>query len=269
MKHLPLFRRKTVLLALVGIAGLSAASSCARREATAELTVEPAAAARLVSQADSLYAERASIEKARQAASLLKQARMSDYSNYDVAWKLARCDYYIGSHEQDDDAQLKAFREGITASEAAVKLAPDKPEGHFWLGANLGGRAEAQGPLYALSSVPDIRREMETVIKLDEGFQSGSAYLALGQIDLDLPEVMGGDRKRAVETLEKGLRFGADNALLHEKLAEAYYESKRPADARAQANAVLKMKPSPEYQPEYEEAAKDARELLQKVASSQ
>jgi TRAP transporter T-component len=255
-------RRRALLLALAALAAL--ASSCARVQ-TSDPTRNPAASAELVKQADSLYAERVSIEKARQAVAVLRHARMLDYSNYDAVWKLSKSNYYVGAHEQDERLQLEAFREGITAGEAAVKLAPDRPEGHFWLGANLGGRAKAQGPLYALSSAPDIRREMETVIKLDEGFQAGSAYLALGQMDLELPEALGGDANRAVEELEHGLRVGSDNALLRLRLAQAYYEVKRPADARAQAGAVLKMKPNPDYRPEYEEAADGARKLLARL----
>jgi hypothetical protein len=222
-------------------------------------------AAELVRQADGLYAERASIEKARQAVAVLRRARMADYGDYEAIWKLSKYDYYLGGHERDEPHKLEAFREGIAAGEQSVKLAPDKPEGHFWLGANLGGRAKLQGPLYALSSVPDIRREMEAVIKLDESFQAGSAYLALGQLDLELPDVMGGDSGRAVEELERGLKVGQDNALLRLELARAYYEVKRRADARAQAEAIIKMKPSPDYQTEYEEAAEGARQLLAKL----
>ncbi|MDT5156026.1 MAG: hypothetical protein QOC61_1479 [Acidobacteriota bacterium] len=259
---LPLCRR-AIVLALVGLAGLS--TSCAHRQAPENKPAESASATELIAQADGLYAERGTIERARQAAGVLRHARMADYSNYEAVWKLARCDYYLGTRETDDAGRLEAFREGIAAGQWAVELAPDSPEGHFWLGANLGGRAKEQGPLYALSSVGDIRREMETVIRLDEGFQAGSAYLALGQLDLELPEMLGGDRKRAVEELERGLRFGADNALLRLRLAQAYYEVKRHADARAQASAILKMKPTPGYQPEYEEAVEGAKQLLERL----
>jgi tetratricopeptide (TPR) repeat protein len=145
-----------------------------------------------------------------------------------------------------------------------VRNGPNRPEGHFWLGANLGGRARLQGPLYALASVPDIRREMEEVIRVDEGFQAGSAYLALGQIDLELPEIMGGNRERAVETLEKGLQFGENNAMLRLRLAEAYLDVKRTEDARKQLNAIFKLKPSPDYLPEYKQAEAAARTLLEK-----
>src|SRR5205085_12183897 len=104
---------------------------------------------------------------------VLRRARMADYDNYEAIWKLSKYDYYLGAHEQDEQRQLEAFREGIAAGEASVKLAPAKPEGHFWLGANIGGRAKAQGELYALSSVPDIRRETEPVIQLGAGLPAG------------------------------------------------------------------------------------------------
>jgi tetratricopeptide (TPR) repeat protein len=112
--------------------------------------------------------------------------------------------------------------------------------------------------------VPDIRKEMEAVIKIDEGFQAGSAYLALGQIDLELPEIMGGNRDRAVENLEKGLKFGEQNAMLRLRLAEAYLDVKRPEDARRQLNAIFKLDPSPDYLPEYRQAEAAARALLEK-----
>jgi tetratricopeptide (TPR) repeat protein len=256
--------RRTILL--VSLAALAAvASSCASTQPSSEPPPDTASAAELVKQADGLYAERASVEKARQAVAVLRRARITDYGNYEAIWKLSKYNYYLGGHESDEPRKLDAFREGIAAGEAAVRLAPDKPEGHFWLGANLGGRAKVQGPLYALSSVPDIRREMETVIKLDEGFQAGSAYLALGQIDLDLPDVMGGDPERAAAELERGLKFGENNALLRFHLARAYYQLGRHADARKEADAVLKMKPPPDYKTEYEEAAEGARQLLSKL----
>jgi len=255
--------RGALLLSLAALAAV--ASGCARTQPSSAPKPDTAASAELVRQADVLYADRASIEKARQAVAVLRQARIADYGNYEAIWKLSKFNHHLGGREDDEQRKLEAFREGLAAGEAAVRLAPDKPEGHFWLGANLGGRAKVQGPLYALSSVTDIRREMETVIKLDEGFQEGGAYLALGQIDLDLPDFMGGDPERAVAELERGLKFGENNALLRYQLARAYYQVGRHADARKQADAVLRMKPAPDYKTEYEEAAEGARRLLSKL----
>jgi predicted Zn-dependent protease len=103
---------------------------------------------------------------------------------------------------------------------------------------------------------------MEIVIKLDEGYQDGSAYMVLGQIDLTLPGLFGGNKKRAVERLEKGLSFGKKNAFLRLRLAEAYLAVKRTEEAHKQLDEILSMGPDPDYQPEYEEAVAEARKML-------
>lgn len=255
--------RFTHKLFIVGLAGLALACGSQQTPSPAP-EAETTRMGDLFAEADSVYAQRESPERAREAVAIMRRARSLDFGNYEAAWKLAKFNYYLGEHGQDEKSRAEAFREGIAAGEAAVRVEPNKPEGHFWLGANLGGRARLQGPLYALASVPDIRREMETVLRLDEGFQAGSAYLALGQIDLELPEMLGGNRDRAVEQLEKGLRFGEDNVMLRLRLAEAYLNVKRHKEAREQLNAIFKLKPSPDYLPEYKQAVASARELLEK-----
>ncbi len=252
-------------LALATLAGL--ALSCSSEEARPpEANAERVNLSELFAQAEQLYAQRESVERVREAVAVMRRARFADTGNYEAAWKLSKFSYYLGEHEKEDEKtrRAEAFREGIAAGEAAVRLEANKPEGHFWLGANLGGRARLEGPLYALASLPDIRKEMETVIRLDEGFQGGSAYLALGQIDLELPEMFGGSRERAVENLEKGLRFGEDNAMLRLRLAEAYLDVKRAPDARKQLDAIFKLKPHPDYVPEYKQVVAEARTLLEK-----
>jgi len=252
-----------LLLAFFAAAGAACSGGGAARE---EAPRQAPPVSDLVAQADRLYAQRGdSLERVREAVSFLRLARARDNRNYEAAWKLARAAYYLGAHGEEEAPRLESFREGIMAGELAQQFAPERPEGHFWHGANLGGRARLQGPIYALASVAEIRRDMETVIRLDEGFMAGSAYLALGQLDLELPEMLGGNDERAVEVLERGLAFGADNAPLRLKLAEAYLKMRRPQDARRQLQAVLQMKPDPDYLPEYGEAAAQARKLLDKT----
>ncbi len=257
--------RKSLPLLLALLA--SAALSCSKGEVRRDEPAPPGPpAAELIAQADRLYAERGdSLESVRKALSFLRLARARENRNYEAAWKLARAAYYLGAHGTDENERLEAFREGIAAGELAAQFDPDRPEGHFWHGANVGGRAQLQGPIYAIASVQEIRQDMEKVIKIDEGFQAGSAYLALGQMDLELPEVLGGDDERAVQELERGLAFGEQNALLRVKLAEAYLKLRRTADARRQLQAVLKIKPSPDFKPEYAQAVAEARKLLEKT----
>lgn len=217
-----------------------------------------------VEQADALYAKREDLARVREAIRLLQQARAADRADFEAAWRTAKFCYYLAAHTADEKERDATFKAGVEAGKAAVKLQPGKPEGHFWLGANIGKRAQFEGGLGALNAAGDVRKEMEAVIKADPGYQGGSAYMILGQIDLETPGLFGGSKKRAVERMEKGLAYGEGNAFLRLRLAEAYLAVKRKEDARKQLDFILAMKPDPGYLPEYKEAAAEARKLVEK-----
>lgn len=245
---------------------LAALTACHRQPPPSnnETVANTQTSAELIREADDLYVGREDSMKVVRAIVALRRASMTDGANYGVAWRLARLDYYLGSHSTDEAEREKAFREGIQAGKLAVKLEDGKPDGHFWLGANYGGSAQ-DSTLAGLSAVEDIRREMETVIKLDERYQSGSAYMVLGQTYLEAPLLLGGDRYKAVEYLEKSLRFGPTNALARLHLAEAYLAVNRKDDARKQIDVLFTMKPDPDFTPEHNDAVAQARKLQEKL----
>lgn len=238
--------------------------SCRKSQPETEVRGAARSTAEAITEADQLYPGRADLMKVRQGLVVLRQAQADDGSNYELAWRLAKFNYYLGSHSQESAEQEKAFREGVAAGKLAVQLQHAKPDGHFWLGANYGGKAKLS-VLSGLSEFEDIKHEMETVLKLDEGYQSGSAYMALGQLYLEAPRFLGGDSQKAIEYLEKGLRFGPDNALLRWHLAAAYAEVHRNDDARKQIDILLSMKPAPGYEPEHAEAVAEVRKLQEKL----
>ena len=252
-----------LLLQLAAIAGLSC------RNQRSEVEKDPGqpdktVATEKIAEADQLYSQREDLSKVRLSVAELRQARIADYGNYEAAWKLARASYYLGAHTTDERERDEAFREGSDVGKIAVQLDSGKPEGHFWLGANYGGAAE-HSTLAGLSTVEDIRREMEAVLKIDEQFQGGSAHLALGQLYLQAPRLLGGDYQKAIEHLEKGLKSGSNNAMIRLRLAEAYSDTNRDAEARKQIEVILKMTPDPNYIPEYKEAVDMAKKLLEKI----
>jgi tetratricopeptide (TPR) repeat protein len=213
-----------------------------------------------IEEADRLYVAREDLMKVRQGLVTLRRRAMVDGGNYDIAWRLARLNYYLGSHTTDSAEREKAFREGIQAGKLAVQLQDGKPDGHFWLGANYGGSAQ-DSTLAGLSEVEDIRREMDTVIKLDSNYQAGSAYMVMGQTYLQAPMLLGGDRYKAVEYLEKSVQIGPTNALAHIHLAEAYLAVNKKDDAQKQLATLIAMKPNPDFIPEHNEALVEARKL--------
>ena|SRR6266480_2351262 len=246
------------------IAGLLCVTASCRSSTNVETPANTAqSATQYVAQAEQLYAQREDLNRLRQGIIMLREARTVDPGNYDAAWKLAKYNYYLATHTDNSDERDKAFRDGIEAGKAAVALQDGKPDGHFWLGANYGAAAQ-HSTIAGLSSVDDIRNEMEKVLRLDEGYQDGSAYMVLGLVYLNAPTFIGGDAQKAVDEMQKGLRFGESNAFLRLHLAEGYLKVGRTADARQQLNSIISMKPDQNYLPEYKEAVNEAHKLLDK-----
>ena len=221
-------------------------------------------AADKIAEAEPLYDGREDMTKARLAVTALRQAHAADYGNYDAAWKLARAAFYVGDRTDNETERDAMFKEGTDAGKAAVQLQPNKPDGHFWLGANYGGSA-AHSTLSSLSSVQDIKGEMEAVLKIDESYQGYSAYLGLGRLYLQAPKMLGGDPSKAVEYLQKGVKFNPTNTLMRYQLAAALEATGRPAEAKKQIETLMSTTPDPKYMAEHKQAVADAQKLLEKI----
>src|SRR5687767_8455614 len=224
-------------------------------------------AAERIAEADALYEGREDLQKARVCVASLRQARTADYGSYEAAWKLARASFYVGDRTDNNSERDDLFREGTEAGKAAIQLQPDKPEGHFWLGANYGGSA-AHSTIANLSSFQDIKSEMEAVLKIDESYQGYSAYLGLGRLYLQAPRMFGGDSAKAVEYLEKGVKLNPNHSLMRYHLAQAYESNNRDAEAKKQIETVMATTPDPKYMAEHKDAVEKSKKLLEKIEAN-
>jgi tetratricopeptide (TPR) repeat protein len=262
--------RKKVRSVVIISAGISldfVGAACQKSPAGAHAVIDSGdakAASNRVAEADTLYEGREDLNKARVAVASLRQAQTADYGSYEAAWKLSRAAFYVAENTDNDSERDDMYREGIEAGKAAVSLQPDKPDGHFWLGANYGGSA-AHSTLVSLSSFHDIQGEMEAVLKTNEGYEGYSAYLGLGRLYLRAPRVLGGDSKKAIEYLEKGVKLSPNNTMMKVDLAEAYLNNNRDAEAKKQIEAVISTTPNPLHLPEHKDAVAKAQKLLQRI----
>ena len=213
-------------------------------------------------QSDDLFAQRQDLEKLRQAISGLNRARRENERSYDVEWRLAKYNYYLGRHTTDAKEKEKAFAEGVAAGRLAVKQDPNKPDGHFWYGANLGAQANENPLSSGVTSIGEIRDAMNKVIELQPNYEMASAYDVLGQLELGT-RLMGGSAERAKEYLEKAIEIEKFNGEARIHLAEAYRALGRDADAKKQLDFVLQMKPNPAYLPEYQQQVEKAKKMLE------
>ena len=210
---------------------------------------------------DSLYANRADLPSAARAAQGWKALLDTDPRNFDAAWKLARADYWLGGHTPE--AERRMFLEkGVDAGQKAVALQPARPEGHFWIAANMGALAESFGVRAGLKYRKTIKDELETVLRTDPQFQQGSADRALGRWYAKVPGLFGGSDKLAEDHLRASLKYNPNSTASHFFLAELLLDNKRKDEARAELQRVLDAPLDPEWTPEDREFKGKAMGLL-------
>lgn len=254
--------RRNVFYIFITLLSIVFSTACASHTEAEPETKESVPAADLIKKADDLYREREDLSKLREAITNLKRARRADPNNFEAAWKLAQFNYFLGKNAPDAKESERAFADGINAARVAIKLDANKPDGHFWLGANVGGEAEKSPFTKGITAIGEIREAMRKVIEIEPAYQGASAFDALAQLELK-GAFAGGKAEKALEYLEKGVALDKNNAYFYLHLAEAYIALDRDAEAKKQIDYLLKMKPNPDFLPEYKDAERQAKKLLE------
>ena len=210
---------------------------------------------------DTLYAGREDLASARQAATIWQARLQQNPKDFESAWKLARARYWLGSHAPE--GERRAFLEqGLAAARAAAAIEPAKPEGHFWLAANMGTLAESFGLRQGLKYRGEIKDELLTVLKLDPTFQEGSADRALGRWYFKVPGLFGGSNRKSEEHLRRSLTYNPSSSASLYFLAETLIDMKRPSEARAILDGLIAAPVDPAWAAEDREFKEKARRLL-------
>jgi predicted Zn-dependent protease len=216
----------------------------------------------LVKKSDELFAQRADLSKLHESVNTMARARNADQRNFEVEWKFAKYNFFLSKQLTDEKEVDKILKDGYTAGLIASRLEPNKPEGYFWAGANLGEQARRSPITVGLKATGEIRELMGKVIEIQPDYQGASAFDALGQLEL-ATRLTGGKAEKAVEYLEKGLQYEKGNGYLYLHLAEAYLALQKNAEAKAQLDIIFKMKVAPEYEIEQQEVLAKARKMLE------
>ena len=209
---------------------------------------------------DRLYANRTDLARARRAAELWTAALARNPKDYDAAWKLSRADYWLGGHVPEKE-RTAFLEDGVARGRTAMALAPNRPEGHFWMAANMGALAESSSRA-GLKYRGAIKDELEALLRLDPAFQQGSADRALGRWYAKVPRLLGGSTKSAEAHLRESLTYNPRSTASHFFLAELLAGDGRRQEARAELQQVLDAPHDPEWDPEDQEFKAKARSAL-------
>ena len=214
---------------------------------------------------DALYANREKLADARQAAQLWDAALQRNPSDFDAAWKRARAGYWLGGHEQPQETRDQAYEQAMQAARTAIGLRDNRPEGHFWLAACMGGYAEDHGMRGGLKYRGTIRDELERVLAIDPAFQQGSADRALGRWYFKVPGLFGGSNRKSEEHLRRALTYNPRSIVTHVFLAETLEAMDRRQEAVAELKQALALPPDPEWGPEDAGFKAQAQTMLAKL----
>ena len=229
-------------------------------------SVYTAASARQEPDPDALYANRESAESARAAIAAWQRRLTANAGDVESGWKLARAYYWLGTNGPDSREDKKLLlRSGMDAARKVIATASRKPEGHFWLAANMGALAESYGLVEGIRYRGAIREALEMVLATDAAYLHGSADRALGRWYYKVPRLFGGNKRKSAEHLEKALAYNPNSIITRLFLAETLLDLDRDEDARRHLAVAINAPLDPEWAPEDRRFREQARVLLESL----
>jgi tetratricopeptide (TPR) repeat protein len=211
-----------------------------------------------------LYAERTNLASAQRALDIWAGELKERPREFEAAWKLARVAYWLGTHGPEGQRR-KILEQGVEAARTAAAVEPGKPEGPFWLAANMGALAESFGLRAGLKYRKPVKQALETVLRLDPAFQNGSADRVLGRWYFKVPGLFGGSNKQAEAHLRASLEYDQNSTITHFFLAEVLLDEGRKSEARAELQKVIDAPFNPEWAPEDDDYRARARATLSAI----
>jgi tetratricopeptide (TPR) repeat protein len=214
---------------------------------------------------DALYKDRENLASAKRAAEIWAARLAANPKDFTSAYRLAQARYWLGTNGLPEPERKGALEAGIAAARTAIAVNAGRPEGHFWLAANMGALAESFGLRQGIKYRGQIKDAMLMTLKIDPAFLDGSADRALGRWYYKVPGLFGGSNKKSEEHLRKSLSYNPNSIISHIFLAETLEDMGRKEEARKEAQAALDAPLDPDWTPEDKRFKEQAKRLIQKL----
>jgi hypothetical protein len=211
---------------------------------------------------DALYTDRERLASATQAAEIWAARLAANSRDFESASKLAKARYWLGTNGLPAPERKAALEAGIAAARAAIAANASRPEGYFWLAANMGALAESFGLRQGIKYRGQIKDALLTTLKIDPAFLDGSADRALGRWYFKVPGLFGGSNQQSEVHLRKSLSHNPNSIISHIFLAETLEDMGRKDEARREAQAALDAPLDPNWTPEDKRFKEQAKRLL-------
>ncbi|MCS7250376.1 MAG: tetratricopeptide repeat protein [candidate division WOR-3 bacterium] len=217
----------------------------------------------LIKKGDECYLERENQNKAKEAKRYYEEAIRLDSNNYEGYWRLAKVIYFLVDGLPKKE-RIKLLKEGIEIARKAVKLQPNRAEGHFWLASLLGVYVKEKG-IKSFSFIEEIKKEFNLALKYDSTIEDGGAYTALGRLYYQLPSFAGGSLKKSLEYLLRAKRISPNNPYTKLYLADTYLSLKRKEEAKRELEELIKMEEEKRWLPEIKKLKEIAKKKIKEI----
>lgn len=211
---------------------------------------------------DGLYKDRDNPASAKQAVEIWAARLTAKAKDFESAYKLAQARYWLGTNGLPEPERKAALEAGIAAARTAIAINAGRPEGHFWLAANMGALAESFGMRQGIKYRGQIKDALLTTLKLNPAFLDGSADRALGRWYFKVPGLFGGSNKQSEVHLRKSLTYNPNSIISHIFLAETLADMGRQDEARKECQAAIDAPFDPDWTPEDKRFKETAKRLL-------
>ena len=214
---------------------------------------------------DLLYKDRENLASARTATDIWAARLKANPRDFESAQNLSKARYWLGTNGLPETERKAALEAGIAAARTAIAIDAKRPEGHFWLAANMGALAESFGMRQGIRYRGPIKDALLTTLKLDPAFLDGSADRALGRWYYKVPGLFGGSNKRSEEHLRKSLTYNPDSVISHLFLGHTLADMGRKDEARKEYQAAIDAPFDPDWTPEDRRFKEQAKALLARL----
>lgn len=159
-------------------------------------------------------------------------------SRAEVLIALARISFIWGDvRAPSTEQKLDAYDRGRQAARRATELEPKNALAHLWYATNTGRWGQTKGVVRSLFLLPEVQREIDTVIELDPNLTA--VYALAGNVYYEVPGLLGGDLEKAEAMFRKGLGQDPRFTGMRVGLAKTLIRRGQIADARRELELVL------------------------------
>ena len=181
-----------------------------------------------LADADKLF-DQGGLDNYKQAIDLYNKVLTENPDSYEANWKIARAHREYGDTAKTEKVDgwkkicAKYGKEGMNYAQKATELEPEKPDGYYYYGLNVGIYSDGVSIFTALSEglKDKTQKSFEKTYNLDKMYKEAGPMIALGRFWQVLPWPMY-DRKKSLKYYREyqATQYFADNIEVYVYLGE-------------------------------------------------